>query len=286
MNGAKTCWGVFREPAHSPGRIDDDAAILKSVGEALAERGLKVELVTAAAVIETPSANVFVMCERGPILDRLTAMEKAGSIVVNSPAAIRNTYRHRMVELFAQHHVSAPVSWIVATDANKPRPADCAWVKRYDFHATQPDDVMYAASETGWREALRRFAKRGIPFVVAQEHAAGDLVKFYGVANGAAAMDADWFQWFYHRDKGMLGHSFDPACLRKAALDAATALGLEIFGGDAIIQPSGEPMIIDLNAWPSYALYRDRAAKAIADHLFERFRRRPRLVASARKTIP
>ena len=41
-------------------------------------------------------------------------------------------------------------------------------------------------------------------------------------------------------------------------------------------------MIIDLNAWPSYALYRDRAAQAIADCLTERFQRRPRLVASAR----
>ena len=44
---------------------------------------------------------------------------------------------------------------------------------------------MYAASETGWREALRRFAERGIPFVIAQEHVPGDLVKFYGVRNGA-----------------------------------------------------------------------------------------------------
>ena len=44
----------------------------------------------------------------------------------------------------------------------------------------------------------------------------------------------------------------------EAALDAAAALGLEIFGGDAIIKADGEPMIIDLNAWPSYALYRDQ----------------------------
>ena len=41
MNAAKSCWGIHREVAHSPGRIDDDGAILKSVGEALAERGLQ-----------------------------------------------------------------------------------------------------------------------------------------------------------------------------------------------------------------------------------------------------
>jgi hypothetical protein len=282
MNSVKICSGVFREAAHSPGRIDDDAAILKRVGEAMAERGFKVELVTSDELIERPYANVFVMCERGTVLDRLAAMEKAGSIVVNSPAAIRNTYRHRMVELFARRRVPAPRSWIVAADANKPRPADCAWVKRYDFHATQRDDVMYAASETGWREALRRFAGRGIPFVVAQEHVAGDLIKFYGVKCGALPIDANWFQWFYHRDKGMLGHAFDPPRLREAAFGAAAALDLEVFGGDAIIEANGAPTIIDLNAWPSFALYRDRAAEAIADCLMDRFQRRPRLVASAR----
>ena len=282
MNADLACVGVLREPAHSPGRVEDDAAIMRRVGEALSERGFRVELIAADALAEAPAANLFIMCERGAVLDRLAAMEKAGSVVVNAPGAIRNTYRHRTVELFARHRVPAPVSWVVATDANKPRPADCAWVKRYDFHATQRDDVMYAASETGWREALRRFAERGIPFVVAQEHVAGDLVKFYGVRNAAGTRDADWFQWFYHRDKGMLGHAFDPARLSKAALAAAAALGLEIFGGDAVIQANGEPMIIDLNAWPSYALYRDRAAQAIADCLAERFRPRPRLVASAR----
>jgi hypothetical protein len=54
---------------------------------------------------------------------------------------------------------------------------------------------------------------------------------------------------------------------------------LEIFGGDAIIQPGGAPMIIDLNAWPSYARYRHDAARAIATHLSERFRRRLRAVS-------
>jgi hypothetical protein len=282
MTATRTCWGVYREEAHSPGRVDDDAAIMNSVASALTERGFAIELVMPRDLVEKRYANIFAMCERREVLDRLAKMERAGAIVINSPAAIRNSYRHRMIELFARHHVSAPISQVVATDSNGPRPADCAWVKRYDFHATQSDDVMYAASDTGWREALRRFAGRGIPFVIAQAHVPGDLVKFYGVRQCAAPVDACWFQWFYHRDKGMLGHAFETARLRDAAFRAASALGVEIFGGDAIIRADGEPVIIDLNAWPSYALYRDRAADAIADHLAERFRRRPQLVASAR----
>ena len=38
-------------------------------------------------------------------------------------------------------------------------------------------------------------------------------------------------------------------------------------------------MIIDLNAWPSYAKYRDKAARRIADYLVDRFHRGPRALA-------
>jgi hypothetical protein len=282
MKGAKTCWGIYREVAHSPGRIHDDRAILERVAEALQARGFSVELVTADADFDTHFANIFAMCERGAVLDRLEKAEKTGSIVVNSPDAIRNTYRHRMVELFARYQVLAPASRIVASDASNPQPPSAVWVKRYDFHATEACDVMYSASERGWREALHRFARRGIPFVIAQEHVPGDLVKFYGLRNAMVPIDTNWFEWFYHRDKGMLGYSFDPLRLRRAAFAAATALGVEIFGGDAIIQANGEPVIVDINAWPSYALYRERAAQLIADHLMRRFQRRPRSVTAMR----
>ena len=282
MNAARTCWGIYRELAHSPGRIDDDRAILESVGRALAARGFDIELVAPDAEFDTHFANVFVMCERGPILDRLKIAEKTGSIIVNSPDAIRNTYRHRMIELFARHRVSAPASQIVASNANNPQQPTSVWVKRYDFHATEAHDVMYAASEEGWEEALHGFAKRGIPFVIAQEHVPGDLVKFYGVRNALAPVDSNWFEWFYARDKGMLGYSFEVLDLRRAAFGAAAALELEIFGGDAIIRADGEPVIVDINAWPSYARYRDSAAQAIADYLTERFQRRPRIVATTR----
>lgn len=282
MNPARSCWGIYRESAHSPGRIEDDRAILDSVGAALAARGFEVKLITPDAEFDTRFANIFAMCERGPILDRLQNAEKMGSIIVNSADAIRNTYRHRMVGLFARHRVSAPVSQIVASDASKPRPATGVWVKRYDFHATEAHDVMYAASEEGWREALRGFAERGIPFVIAQEHVPGDLVKFYGVRNAIVPTDSNWFEWFYHRDKGMLGYSFEVQGLRRAAFGAAAALGLEIFGGDAVIRADGEPVIIDINAWPSYARYRESAAQAITDLLAQRFQRRPRVVATVR----
>jgi hypothetical protein len=283
MNAIETCWGIYRESAHSPGRIDDDALIMDRVGEALKARGFNVVQLAADnadAAQEHPGANIYVMCERSEILDRLEAATRSGAVVVNSPEAIRNTYRHRMIKLFARYNIPSPASRVVATDTNMPPPAATLWLKRYDFHATQPTDVMYLASADGWREGLRRFASSGIPFVVVQEHVPGDLIKFYGVGtNGRSDMPGGWFEWFYHRDKGMTGHSFDAARLRDVARSAANALGVEIFGGDAIIRPDGEPVIIDLNAWPSFALYRDQAASAIADYLAGRFERRLRIVA-------
>lgn len=282
MSQGRIVWGIYRETAHSPERVDDDAAIMQRTGAALAERGFAVELLkpdAADAAFAAPGANIFAMCERGEILDRLKEASRAGAVVVNSPDAIRNTYRHRMVELFARYRVPAPFSQIVATDTRDPPLAACMWIKRYDFHATQSDDVMYVASKNGWREALDRFARREIPFVVAQQHVPGDLVKFYGVGRAVGgAPESRWFEWFYHRDKGMTGHAFQATRLREAAFAGAAALGVEVFGGDAIIQPDGAPVIIDLNAWPSFARYRDRAAQVIADLLADRFSRRPRAV--------
>jgi hypothetical protein len=285
MSARDACWGIYREAAHSPGRIDDDAAIMKRVGEALRARDFAVELLAVDGIdnaLARPCGNIFAMCEGSEVLCRLESAAQQGAVIVNSPQAIGNTYRHRMIELFQRRQVSAPPSRIVATDASAPHPLTSVWIKRYDFHATQPDDVIYAASEAGWHEALRRFARRGIPFVIVQQHVEGDLVKFYGVSgHRGEGRKASWFEWFYHRHQGKLGYRFEPAQLEDAALHAASVLGVEIFGGDAIIRPDGEPLIIDLNAWPSYAPFRNQAAEAIADHLARRFRQRLRIITAA-----
>jgi hypothetical protein len=52
---------------------------------------------------------------------------------------------------------------------------------------------------------------------------------------------------------------------------AATAQGLEVYGGDAIASGAGSLVLLDVNAWPSFALYRDEAAPVIADYLALRF---------------
>ena len=283
MNTGPTCVGVLREPSHSPGRIDDDAAIMRRVGEALTERGFKVELITADAVIEAPAANLFVMCERGTVLDRLAAMEKAGAIVVNTTTAIRNTYRHRMVELFARNRVAAPDQ----LGCRHRREQAAAGRLRLGQALRFPRDPNRRRPLCRVRSRMARCAEPLRRARHSVRHRAGACAGRPGQILRRAKWRAD--QATPIGSNGSIIATKEcwvirsiQARLSKAGLDAAAALGLEVFGGDAVIKANGEPMIIDLNAWPSYALYRDRAAQAIADCLTERFQRRPRLVASAR----
>ena len=124
-------------------------------------------------------------------------------------------------------------------------------MKRADVHATEAGDVSFAGSPAELETNLERLRSRGIARAVVQNHVSGDLVKFYGVAALAEGDDRpSWFQWFYHRDQTLSNHSFDHDALVLATSCAAVALGLEVYGGDAIVSPGGGISVIDVNAWP------------------------------------
>jgi hypothetical protein len=106
------------------------------------------------------------------------------------------------------------------------------------------------------------FAKRGIDMAALQAHRAGDEIKFYAVVRGG------FFHWFYSGEARK--YPFNFAHLETLAHRAATAVGLDIFGGDVIVSPSGGLTLIDLNDWPSFAPCRERASYAIADFITRR----------------
>jgi glutathione synthase/RimK-type ligase-like ATP-grasp enzyme len=94
----------------------------------------------------------------------------------------------------------------------------------------------------------------------------------------------DFFYWFYPYDNnhhkyteyeainGQSHHyTFSPESLQVTANEAAKALQVDIYGGDAIVEKNGLFNIIDLNDWPSFAPCRDVAAIAIADRIYQRF---------------
>ena len=267
------CWGIFRERAHSPGRETDDAEILRLTGKHLEAKGYQVDLKSPEDVggpIEVRPRCVFLMCERRDVLEQLRAWEAQGVRHVNSPAAVLATYRERMIAQFEEAGVPFIESRLVATPGRHTG-ALPVWVKRADVHNTQDGDVVFAETERAVEDALASLHARGIARAVLQPHTPGDLVKFYGIGPGGPHGEPPWFRWFYHRDQTVAGHPFEPGQLGRLARRAAAALGLEVYGGDAIATPAGELVLLDLNAWPSFALYREEAAPVIAAYLALRF---------------
>ncbi|TAL10375.1 MAG: hypothetical protein EPO02_07870 [Nitrospirae bacterium] len=274
MNG-RDCWGIFRERAHSPGREFDDAEILRLTGKHLEARGFQVSLRTPDEVARAGDdhpPNIFLMCERLEIIEQLRQWEELGVRHVNRPSAILHTYRDRMLALFERHGVAFPASRLTATAAPEIVQAGPVWVKRADVHNTQDGDVVFATTPSETARALARMAERGIGQAVLQEHVPGDLIKFYGIGDPALTPgQAPWFRWFYHKDQTLAGHRFDRDALASMTQRAAAAIGLEVYGGDAIATGTGALYVIDLNAWPSFALYRDEASERIASYLAVRF---------------
>jgi len=274
-DAAALCWGVFRETEHSPGRESDDTEILRLTAKHLEARGFEVVLKTADELASTDGGmpkGVFLMCEQPEILRHLHALQTRGIPHVNSPSAVLNTYRERMVEQLQEASVPFVRSDVVSTAAACRVDGFPVWVKRPDVHYTQSGDVVRVETEHALREALATLLTRGIPRAIVQPHLDGDLVKFYGVGGGHDPEGGPaWFRWFYHADQRVAGHDFDRRLLARSVRRAADALGLEVYGGDAIVTPHHQAILIDVNAWPSFALYRDEAAERIAAHLARRF---------------
>jgi hypothetical protein len=289
-----TCWGIFREVEHSPGREADDAGILEATGRRLEEAGagFVVSYRTPEALTGRESALpslAFSMCEGLAALERLRKWESRGVCVVNSPRSVANTHREKTIPLLEGRRIPMPESRLL--DGGRPLPRgekedrlfSACWIKQATEHKTREGDVVFATDPASVRDALERLRTRGLPRAVVQRHVDGDLLKFYGVADPAAmaahdeARSAAWFKWFYPRERPVSGHGFDARALCDIACRAASALELDVWGGDAIVTPEGSIFVIDLNAWPSFALFREEAADHIAAHLAARLRRLARV---------
>jgi hypothetical protein len=258
--------GITREHVYSPGRIEDDAAVLHAVALHLREAGQRVEIADADGddwPEPTRATVVFAMCQGPRALDRLRRWRSIGACVVNSPDGILNCQRHRTIPLLNGAGVGLPESVIVETgdDVALPQWIDTsgAWIKRGDVHATEADDVARVADRRAARDALSRFRARGITAAVVQRHAEGIVLKFYAVRGS-----------FFHCVRPADGTELAESVLRRIdALGqaAASRLGVEVYGGDCVYGKDGALALIDLNDWPSYRFCRASAAVAIADYL-------------------
>lgn len=262
-------FGIYRERSHSPKREFDDEAILKLTAMKLSESlGVDIPLLHPEeflrAGLDFSPRLIFFMCEEEPYLARLKEFQHAmGTFLVNTVQSVENTFRKSMIEILSETEFF-PKSFVLSTrEASMHHSNGPVWIKRGDYHAIEEKDVVFAPDNQAFNECIGGFIKREIESVVIQSHVPGDIIKFYSVTDLANNRQF-WFKWFYHKDQELKKYPFSQDELHSRCQAAGRLLGLEIFGGDAIVDPDGNIYVIDVNAWPSFALFRDEASSAIS----------------------
>ena len=261
--------GVRREQLYSPNHVGNDAMIFMKTVEHLTQLGADVKIYEEHDLgkIEIKEPFVFSMAQGVEGTEILLQIEKQGKIIVNSPQGSINSYRINMVKILPEKGIPFPKSLIISIDEKdkikfEDFDARKIWIKRGDVHAVHREDVTLVYSEDERKNIFREFEKRGITEVVLQEHLDGDVIKFYAIVGSPL------FHWYYLN--GVNHTLFDKDKLVELAQKSARALGLDVYGGDAVVAEDGSISIIDINDWPSFATIRDEASEQIAKLIFQK----------------
>jgi hypothetical protein len=206
------------------------------------------------------------MCQ-GPRANRLlAAAEREGRLIINSPRGVRACYRVELARVAAASKLMPLTRLLGTATRDEVQPSFAAgrayWLKRGDVHATQQGDVVKVCTPEEHARALADFRARGIERVALQQHVEGTVVKFYGV------LGSPFFRFYAEQDYLVRPARF--AAARPAIEELVRQIGLEVYGGDAVIDPDGRIFLIDLNDWPSFAYFRSEAARVIAGHIHRR----------------
>lgn len=260
---------IARNPINSPGMEDSDRAILHAVAQQLELLGDNVNIIDENETIESKNCDaIYHMSRNNFTLLKLQEVEEKGCNVINKAQGVRNCSRKECVELMRINNIPQPPFSIISTEDYAPTNGYPLWFKKADGWSCCPQDVCFATSQEEGTNILSTFHERGINEVICTQHIDGDLIKFYGVKE-------TFFHWYYPApENGKFGlekingrakqHSFNCEQLKETANEAARAIGIDIYGGDAIVTPNGDFYIIDLNDFPSFSSCREEAAKAIS----------------------
>ena len=274
--------GISRDPKYSPNATDRDAAIFQATASRLA-RHHHVSLISEEFFISVDLEEfdaVFSMARSHSVLTALAEAESTmGLQVFNAAHALLAATRVKQAEVFQEKGVPQPAFAVCQSlDANLPALPFPFWLKRSDACAQHTGDVRFIGDEQAWAEAVTDFSARAVSEALALEHVQGDVVKFYGVEGtsffyaSVVSATTGYSKFGLERHNGEPHHyAYNAEALRQAANVAARALGLTIYGGDAIVSPDGHFYIIDFNDWPSFAACRKVAAKAIAERIESAF---------------
>lgn len=249
---------VSREVRFSPNREQSDAAILAAVAACLERAGHSVDTVPENVLTDTDGYDgIFQMARSSAALDIL---DRADVPVTNTSQAVRNCGRIAQTRLLEG---LIPESMVCHGSADGWNRWPC-WIKRGDSHAVNENDVAFVHS----------LSQCSGDFVL-QSHAPGFLVKFYGVRGTgivdcyAAGVKDGKFGLERYNDSPE-GRFIDMDMLTDTAVKASDRLGVDVYGGDAVVAEDGNMKIIDFNDWPSFRTCTVGAARAIAKLIMEK----------------
>ncbi len=257
--------GIYREKIFSPGKIQDDAAIMDAAVEELSRRGWEVCTRPAESIdgsLPRPE-NVLSMAQSDRVLNTLKDWNRQGTRVINTVPSVLNCYRKPLIHFLSKAGICIPPSRVIAVEEAEEKislhSSDGLWLKRGDVHAIEPGDVAYVTCKEELDRALEHFFGKGIRDILVQRHVKGPAVKFYGVGRH------EYFRAYLAAEGKDV--TSEAGRLRTIARQAAGAVGLEVYGGDAILTEGNEPVLIDLNDWPSFSPCCRSAAVSIASYL-------------------
>ena len=261
---------IARDAADSPNMTVNDAAILEMTAQELRDAGTEVVMIDNGT-IPRGTDIVCTMSRKAETLERLKEAEEQGVIVVNSTAAIGNCSRRCFMRILEEAEIPQPSFCEVRDEKEFTGLHFPAWIKHSEGWSRHKNDVCFAKDAQQAAEAFRQMRARGIDTCIHCNHIEGDIIKFYGVGHR-------YFHYSYPSpEKSKFGlekingvpnhHPFNPDKLKEIVFTAAKAIGLDIYGGDCIINSKGEISVIDINDFPSFSAVRNEAAKEIATYI-------------------
>lgn len=255
--------GIERKTEYSPNHEYNDYLIIQDTARELKKLGASVNIYKEDDLfdIDIKEDFIFSMVQSPAGSQKLMEISKNKLLVINTPESVRNCYRYNMNRILEENNIPFPKSIIVDTDIKDFNFLkdfnNELWIKRSDAHAIQKEDVVFVKGKSEIEKALKEFRQRGLDSCSIQNHIEGDTVKFYSIYG------KNFFYWYTIGSSECM--TFEREKLKSITNKAAEYLGLEVFGGDAIITKNSEIYIVDMNDWPSFAPIREKASKEIAN---------------------
>ncbi|MCD4740534.1 hypothetical protein K8R43_05085 [archaeon] len=248
--------GIHREQDFA-GNPEGDERILTLVGEELEREKVQVELKHPVEVTGKEKADlVFTMARSESTRQKISEIEKNGAIVVNNPKAIGESLNRELsYQRLKQAGARIPetytknISELTFEELNGHK-----FLKRADRHEQWFD----VSTKPEFKAAMAFYKNHEAERVVVQKFIPGEHIKFYVIGNRAI---------FPEGTKNLTE-------LAKQSIYGGKACGLEIYGGDFIVNE--QAYLVDLNDWPSFGSVQgytqEEAAKTIAEYLAQKLK--------------